>query len=166
MTHYADLSPYAYCEEEIVDVPGGTISYRPRCALLNVGWLDAPHEFGSGPVPDGFADALLDIIAGSRVNTMRGFHVCTHCPLPASHRDYRMLAVEHGKRTLNLGFSEIRVPSDPGTMSAAPTLIWHYVTAHGYRPPDGFITAVRGYDPSWISGPWIPAGARHRDHRR
>ncbi|AVT38709.1 hypothetical protein [Plantactinospora sp. BB1] len=52
-------------------------------------------------------------------------------------------------------------PSGSGVMFAAPSLIWHYVTAHSYRPPTEFIEAVQQYDPGWISeaSPWIPDDA-------
>ncbi|MBW6434835.1 hypothetical protein KZ829_13920 [Actinoplanes hulinensis] len=165
MAHFPDLSVYTYHPEEIIGFPTGTTSCRPGYERLNVGWLDAPHEFETGTVADGFADALLDIIAGRRINQMRGFHVCTLCPAQASPGRPRSLEVVHRSRTLYLGSSEIRVPSGPGTMFAAPTLIWHYVTAHGYRPPDVFVLAVHGYDPEWTSGPWVPADADRRDSR-
>ncbi|WP_199758054.1 hypothetical protein [Micromonospora sp. Llam0] len=46
-------------------------------------------------------------------------------------------------------------------MFAAPSLIWHYVTAHSYRPPAEFIEAVEQYDQGWTSdaSPWIPHDA-------
>jgi len=47
-----------------------------------------------------------------------------------------MIEVEHSGGALFLGHAEIRVPTHAETMFAAPSLIWHYVTAHRYRPPD------------------------------
>ncbi|WP_426512001.1 hypothetical protein ACPPVO_16055 [Dactylosporangium sp. McL0621] len=35
--------------------------------------------------------------------------------------------------TLWLGAAEVKVPARPAVMFAAPSLIWHYVTAHSYR---------------------------------
>jgi hypothetical protein len=43
---------------------------------------------------------------------------------------------------LSLGSAEIRVPGSGGRIYAAPDLIYHYVEAHGYRPPDEFVEAV------------------------
>ena len=43
-----------------------------------------------------------------------------------------------------------------GRVYAAPTLIWHYVTEHGYRPPDEFIDAVLADDPDLFT--WARMG--------
>jgi hypothetical protein len=114
VTYFEDLSGYTYCEPD-------------RYSRLNVGWLDAPHTYAVGAVPEWVPAALLEITAGRRVNVMRGFHVCTLCPPTV---DRSMLRVTHGHQPIWLGHAEIRVPAQPGRMFAAPTLIWHYVTAH------------------------------------
>ncbi|GAA1643988.1 DUF7919 family protein [Catellatospora bangladeshensis] len=59
-------------------------------------------------------------------------------------------------------------PAEPGVMFAAPTLVWHYVTAHGYVPPARFVEAVRRYDAGWANepSPWIPADAERDVWRR
>lgn len=75
--HFADLSPYTYKDRDIRETDDGWITYRPRYKRLNIGWIDAPHDFIKGPTPSWFTDALLDIIAGPRTNSMRGFHQCT-----------------------------------------------------------------------------------------
>jgi hypothetical protein len=62
------------------------------------------------------------------------------------------------------GNGELRIPGDPGTAYAAPSLITHYVAAHGYRPPRALIVAVLAVDvDAWTSArwfdvpfPWIP----------
>ncbi|WP_051796964.1 DUF7919 family protein [Catenuloplanes japonicus] len=156
MTYFADLSPYTYYPREIIETDREFIDYRPKSARLNVGWLDAPAAFDIGPTPSWLPDALLDVIAGPAINGMRGFHECTYCPRAAG-----MITVDHASGPLTLGHGEIRVPAEAGTMFAAPSLIWHYVTAHGYRPPGEFIRAIRGYDRSWLTapGPWIPEDA-------
>ena len=53
------------------------------------------------------------------------------------------------------------MPSGPGSMFAAPALIWHYVTAHEHRPPAEFVETMRHYDAGWATRPglWIPADA-------
>jgi hypothetical protein len=113
-----------------------------------VGWLDPAHDIPHGPVPPEFLGTLLEIVAGPHTNVMRGFHTCQFCPQPD---DSRMMSVEHRGQRLWLGHSEIRIPDGPNVMFAAPTLIWHYVGAHGYRPPDRFIAAVESYDGSWMT---------------
>jgi len=50
--------------------------------------------------------------------------------------------IRRGQETLEVGFAEIRVFGRNGKIYAAPNLIYHYVTAHSYRPPDEFIQAV------------------------
>ncbi|MBL7258799.1 hypothetical protein [Paractinoplanes lichenicola] len=145
MTHFEELSPYSYGELESLRIADEWIEYRPRHERINVGWLDAPHEFATGTTPDWFADALLDVIAGIQVNatrvSSRRHAYCCSC----------------GRRRAS-GHAEIRVPDGDGKMFAAPTLVWPYVTAHRYRPPDEFVEAVRAYDPAW-AGSWIPEDA-------
>jgi hypothetical protein len=101
---------------------------------------------------------LLDIIAAPPINTMRGYHRCPFCP---ERSEGSMLSVDHPSGALSLGHTEVRVPSGPGVMFAAPSLIWHYVTVHFYRPPAKFIEAVEQYDHSWTAEPslWIPHDA-------
>ncbi|WP_305785391.1 hypothetical protein [Symbioplanes lichenis] len=156
MTHFEDLAAYAYQDEETLSLDDGYLVYRPRYARLAVGWLDPAFPFPTGPAPEGFAAALLDIVAGRRVNAMRGWQDCPFCPAPSPRR-----AVEapHPSGPVFLGNAEIRVPGGPGKMYAAPNLIWHYVTAHDYRPPEVFVAAVERYDPAWTSGAWIPDDA-------
>ncbi|MER7283065.1 hypothetical protein ABT369_52420 [Dactylosporangium sp. NPDC000244] len=157
MAYFADLTPYAYSHtgEEIVWREWGELSYRPRYERRNVGWLAAPHPFEQGPVPAWFAGALLDIIDGPAVNECRGLHECEFCP-PGTG------PIAHPRPSRNwLAYYEIRVPAEPGVMFAAPSLIWHYVTAHDYRPPTAFVEAVRRYDAGWAAepSPWIPPDA-------
>jgi hypothetical protein len=160
VTHFVDLSPYTYYDTDVIGTDDGWVTYRPGYERLNVGWLDAPHDFTRGPTPSWLPDALLDIIAGPRINSMRGFHVCTFCPRP-DDATHSMIEVGHAGGDLSLGHTEIRVPKQTGTMFAAPSLIWHYVTAHGYCPPADFVEAVNTYDSGWTRepSPWIPDGA-------
>ena len=51
-----------------------------------------------------------------------------------------------------LGTSEVRVFGEDGNIFAAPTLIYHYMKDHHYRPPDQFIMAV-------LDGPTPPDSA-------
>jgi hypothetical protein len=47
-----------------------------------------------------------------------------------------------------LGNAEIMVPGLRGVYYMAPTLIYHYVQAHQYQPPDEFVESVLAFDPS------------------
>lgn len=157
MAYFADLTPYAYGSADTDTVQRGprTVTYRPRYERLNIGWLDASQPFERGPVPDWFAGALLDVIDNPAVNQYRGLHDCEFCPPGEGH----ITDPRPGRSWL--AFYEIRVPAGPGVMFAAPSLVWHYVTAHEYRPPAQFVEAVRRYDASWAAEPsaWIPPGA-------
>jgi hypothetical protein len=42
-----------------------------------------------------------------------------------------------------LGAAEIRVFAKDGVAYAAPTLVYHYVSVHHYKPPDEFVRALR-----------------------
>lgn len=126
MTYFPDLSPYRYAlPRELVDV-------------VNVGWLARDRLVPRGPVPPGFLDALKDALVGAKAHQTRGDEPCCFCPLDDTGR---YLTV--GSRTLLLGSAEIWVPG-VDTVYAAPSLIVHYVEAHEYLPPTGFIDAVMG----------------------
>jgi len=72
---------------------------------------------------------------------MRGFHRCEFCKFdkPQIGPIYAEL---HGE-TAYLGFAEIRATHPDGTIFVAPTMIFHYVRDHKYKPPEKFIEAVR-----------------------
>ncbi|MFB6393550.1 hypothetical protein [Polymorphospora lycopeni] len=158
MAYFEDLSAYSYTDVDTIEMDWGWLQLRPGYDRINVGWLDASRAFEQGPTPTWFAGALLDIIVVPRINTMRGYHRCQFCP---ARSDGSMLSVGHASGAILLGHTEIRVPAGPGRMFAAPSLIWHYVTAHSYRPPTEFIEAVGRYDHGWASepSPWIPPTA-------
>jgi hypothetical protein len=58
-------------------------------------------------------------------------------------------------------------PGEVGIAYAAPFLITHYITVHGYRPPQVFIDAVLAVDlAAWaatrwpdVPFPWVPEDA-------
>lgn len=124
---------------------------------LNAGWLDKAHIHPTGPVPPEFVRRLVKL-AESPVMLMRGKHYCNLCPHEwgpqPERRDDRPLReqmrtpppdavcrFESEEWTIE-GNGEIRVAEPDGTRWAAPRLILHYVLAHDYQPPAGFITAV------------------------
>ena len=130
--HYPDLSPYVYRE---IAGPG-----TPR---LNVCWLDPCAPFPTGPVPNSFLDALWDVwTAEPRWAMTRGFHVCRYCPEPGSDDDPRLSqAVVYRGVARGSGSCEIYVPSDEAVYHA-PDLLFHYIVAHGYCPPEVFVDAT------------------------
>jgi hypothetical protein len=66
---------------------------------------------------------------------MRGVHVCDLCS------SWKSLHASFAGASLFLGSAEIRVFGD-SVVYAAPTLVFHYVTAHQYQSPSEFVEAV------------------------
>ena len=92
-------------------------------ATVNVGWLSSVVDYEQGDTSSTFLKRLTLLCKNppGRYATM-GFHACEFC----------------GRF---LGGSEIRVIA-PDKVYAAPVLVFHYVEAHNYRPPQEFIDAV------------------------
>lgn len=147
---YEDLSEYDYQgEDAFMDRASGfyALWYRPAYTRLNVGWLAAGRPYPSGPVPPAFVAQLKAVQEVQRMNECLGYHECDLC--------------SHGPAE---GNGEVRIPGPPGIAYAAPFLITHYVTAHGYRPPQPFVDAVLAVDvDAWAAArwpdvpfPWVP----------
>jgi hypothetical protein len=122
MTYYADLSRYEYLPTED--------------AALNVGWLDSAHQFATGHVSSEFGSALLSCAARAE-NLTRGVHNCEFC----GEESPMKIAMSDGS-FIWLGMSELHASGADGRRYYAPTLIVHYVGAHGYKPPLEFQEAV------------------------
>ena len=132
MTHFDDQSLCTY---------GDTWSEKERLAegTLAVGWLEPEHPFTTGHVPAEFIQALHELCR-QPVRRTRGIHACRLCPPP--HRTWPGMSVAHPEGDYRVGNGEVHVTGRDGASYAAPSLVIHYVTEHGYRPPDGFIAAV------------------------
>ena len=127
MAYFSDLSPYKY--GFFWDgVPGA----------LNIGWLALGHAFETAQPIDSDLD-LLWMHCKVAVNASRGLHACEFCSNWSTDDFY---ATRNGEMLL-LGFSEIRVIGPSGQSYAAPSLIYHYIREHHYKPPDSFLTALR-----------------------
>ena len=124
MAYFEDLSIYSY---------HGSHCYRT--ITKNIGWLAADHSFEKREPTERILDLIWNYCTVS-VARMRGIHKCEFCPPGDWHN-----AERHGKRLL-LGTSEIRVFGKDEIIYAAPTLIYHYVWQHHYKPPDEFIQAL------------------------
>ena len=144
MTYFADLTPYEYYTRDPV----------PYVAL-NVGWLEKGEPFEVGDVPDEFIERLAVLCVWRQVRLMRGSHHCDRCPNPGWQRE----GAEAGGLSVRLGNGEISVAGPDGKLYAAPTLVYHYVVAHGYRPPDEFVEAVLRSEDAQLTaadGPPVP----------
>jgi hypothetical protein len=170
MVYFTDLSFESYYSEP----------------SLNVGWLRRGHEFETISPSEETLD-LLWTFCSVKVKPARGGHQCDLCATPQT-----VYGVKNGDRRL-LGSAEIRVFSKesrasalsqrigqmesgllflrgstfPTIVYAAPNLIYYYVEAHQYKPPDEFLRALkegprppsqeyfdllRTFDPDWNKG--------------
>jgi len=121
MAYFQDLSEYVYLHR-----------FR-RPGTKNIGWLDLTHEFMRATPSDDLLTKIWNFCKISTAQT-RGLHSCEVCG-DGKYTD------RNGEKLL-LGSSEIRVFSEDGTIYAAPTLIYHYISAHNYCPPSEFLAAV------------------------
>ncbi len=132
MAYFQDLTPYAYfCE-------------LPGVASLNVGWLSGSMPFAQGKTSQAFKNRLFQFCLDEYVvHIARGFHVCELCPNVSDEQWHAENQGRYGEKTqwLNIGDGEIRVIGE-SAIYAAPTLIYHYVVEHQYKPPAEFIEAV------------------------
>lgn len=124
MAYYIDLSNYVYLPEFT----------RPR--TQNVGWLDLSHEFDKMDASESDLNLLWEFCKVSIAQT-RGIQNCSFCG------GNQPVVCERSGLNLLLGASEIRVFAPDDKIYAAPTLIFHYVSQHNYRPPDEFMNALR-----------------------
>lgn len=132
-----DLEPYEGCPAD------AELGLDP----LAVGWLQRNDDFATGGTPEGFTESLFDFcLEPHTVCAIRHHRPCPIC-------GQRVAPVTVGDRTAELGAAEIRVLGEENIF-AAPDLIYHYVTEHGYRPPPVFVQAV-------LQGPQ-PGSAEHR----
>jgi hypothetical protein len=125
--YYPDLTPYRYSFGD-----GDPIDPN----VLNVGWLDAQRPFPKKRASEEFLDALFERCLEVVYQT-RGHHRCPFCRASSSGVEVS----RKGKRSW-LGSAEIHIEGKDGKIYAAPDLIYHYVAAHDYAPPDEFVEAV------------------------
>ncbi|MGK5641695.1 hypothetical protein ACSNOK_25745 [Streptomyces sp. URMC 126] len=142
-----DRSPYRYLPDT---VPDGVTA-------LAIGWLDPAHAFPRGAAPRGFAEALGELCLRAAHARTRGRH---SCPFPhGAPGSGSPGTVGPEGRTAPLGGAEVRVVAADGTWLIAPDLVLHYVTDHGYLPPDDFVEAVLGgRDAPHGPRPGVPVG--------
>jgi hypothetical protein len=117
----------------------------PVDSVKNIGWLDSNRKYSVGKVAPDFLPKLGSIIIGTakcnaQVNRMRSTSPCR-----LSDCDIQEIEC-HGSKEC-LGASEVWVPlGDNGMFYAAPSMVYHYIEEHDYLPPEGFISAVMGFD--------------------
>ena len=119
-------------------------------AALKVGWLDVEHDFQKGEVAEQFLEKLFAFCVTPHL-FLCGYHRCNLTSTSTnscSSRDSGMVTIERGNKQVKVGDSEFFVETDSGLLYHAPTLIYHYVSAHHYLPPQCFIEALLRAEPA------------------
>ena len=101
---------------------------------LAVGWLAAGHEFATGSVPTEALERLRLLHAA-----LNGRDRILVPAIAAGLQDCDFCAADGRRHGENM---ELWVRGPDGQAYEAPAMIVHYIEAHGYRPPIGFIEAV------------------------
>jgi len=124
MAHYPDLSACRYFSIDNED------------KLIAVGWLDPDFEFTRGDVDPDVVAALCSFCVNPwEPAALMGCHDCGYCRFTTGMRTFTY------NHTVMLGSSNLFIPAD-GFLFVAPSLILHYIDAHGYAPPREFCEAV------------------------
>lgn len=125
--YYEDLTPYIYSNTDI--------------EMKNIAWLDASHDYKKGEVSEEFKDRLWKYMRYP-VRVTRGFQMCPFCSLGK----FEVPTTTFNGQTRKVGFYEFSVWGQDNTVYAVTSLIFHYMDAHRYKPPQEFIEAVMGSD--------------------
>jgi len=124
LAYFPDLSPCTYF---------GQWAVLPKA----VGWLAPEHPFDVGEVDTAFIEKLLELLRDPwQPVVFAGRHACRHCRFSGGPSVVQGLG-----REVAVGVANLLVPGK-GSAYVAPSLIAHYIDAHGYRPPDEFVQAV------------------------
>ena len=125
MTHFADLTPCTYFPFDSDD------------KFIAIGWLESDHDYARGPVAEEFVTQLTALLVDPwQPCVTMGWHDCSFCRFSRGPRQFTI-----NNTTIDMGISNLFVPA-PDTIYVAPSLILHYIDAHGYSPPRQFQDAV------------------------
>jgi hypothetical protein len=112
MAEYRDLSMCSYFGPD-------------HTALVAIGWLSAQSTFQKGSSSTAFSENLIQLLADPWQPVVAvGGHQCELCQFDGP-----------------LGSKNLFVPFQ-GKIYVAPELIYHYMAAHWYKPPQEFVDAV------------------------
>ena len=121
MTYFADLSPWGDASDQ----------------LTAVGWLESDREYHRGDVPVSVVARLMQLLIDPwQPAVTAGYHDCSFCRVSGGPHQFTFNGT-----TIDVGNSNLFVPAD-GQIFIAPSLILHYIDAHGYAPPQSFQDAV------------------------
>lgn len=105
--------------------------------LTAVGWLEPGHDFVRGDVRKEFFSALVRLL----VNPWQPFVSAGRKPCGFCRFTGGSGGLSFGDDTIHFGGANLFVPA-ADRVFAAPSMIAHYVDAHGYAPPAVFQEAV------------------------
>ena len=127
MAYFEDLSPDSNHPADIIRWAVMPYGHTTINQSVTVGWLAPQHRCSKGRTPEQFRERLRALCATPCLRHM-GFFSCKMglCKLVPGWPP---------------GIGEIIVPSR-SRVYVAPSLIYHYVSWHRYRPPQEFIDAV------------------------
>ena len=105
--------------------------------LRAIGWLEPGHSFPIGEVThQEFASIFELAVEPWQPSRFLGFHDCGFCRFSEGPS-----SMVFGARRVEVGCNNLFVPAGD-VVFVAPSMILHYVDAHGYRPPDEFLEAI------------------------
>jgi hypothetical protein len=108
--------------------------------LIAVGWLEPGHDFSLGDVPAEFVQKLAELLVNPwQPSIFMGHHPCGFCRFSGGPGSMTVGGLH--ATTVDLGVSNLWVPA-AGVVFVSPSLILHYIDAHGYAPPTEFQSAV------------------------
>ena len=129
MAHYEDLN--------LCDYFGGADS-----RIRAVGWLAPDHTYVKGPVAPEFFAALMQLLSNPwQPFVLVGRHRCEFCKFTGGPA---RITMNHASAAI--GTTNLFVPGGE-VAYVAPSLIVHYIDAHGYAPPVAFRGAVLACPP-------------------
>lgn len=160
--HYPDLTCYRDGELH------GIANVYPD--VKNIGWLEENELFEKGEVSPALILKLKEILfldVKNNEEKRRGIFdkhqaICVHqmhmrgspykCPLCKKNITNIQVKPEgvnlySGQTKSILGLNEICIPSIDGKKYYSfPTMLYHYITEHNYKPPDEFLDALFEFD--------------------
>lgn len=121
---YPDLTPFP-------------LERAPEVSAIAVGWLGREHPFSCGAVERPFFDAFAKLASDPwQPYLTAGRHPCPFCVFTGGPAE-----LVAGDSRVRLGSLNVLVPA-ASCLYVAPTLMLHYMDAHGYAPPEAFRVAV------------------------
>jgi hypothetical protein len=160
--YYPDLSYYRDGE------PNGIANMYPE--LRNIGWLGKSYSFSQGNVSASLTQKLKEMLFLDLKNTeerqrdifdknkavlihqmhMRGSpYGCPFCPKEHAIINVEPINLQYylGNKEMLLGINEISIPSlNRDEFYSFPSMIYHYITEHKYKPPQEFLDALTEFN--------------------